>query len=380
MLIEIKGVQFVNKGAELMLYAILDKIDQYWPDAEICMEPNTNSPFVKRGKIGAYQKLRLVKNRFDFNGLSYYLPQSIRNSLKNNFGIVTEPDVDVILDASGFAYGDQWSYLPLKQISSIANRLRKKDKRYIVLPQALGPFTSLKLKTAATEFFEAASIVFARDTSSFKHVKNCSKLANVIQAPDFTNLLKPELPEAYNHLTGKVAIIPNSKILSQKNPDKYWRESYVMFLVMLVQKAQEKGEQVFLLNHEGASDQLICDEINNALINEVQIVTPENSLDVKAIIGHCRWVFSSRFHGCVSAFSQAVPCLATSWSHKYQELFADYQQEKWLVTQQYSSEKLTRFLSDFIDAYDQTKQTLAVQADVEQMKALTMWETVTQLV
>lgn len=106
MLIEIKGVQFVNKGAELMLHAIIEKIKVLWPDAQYCLVPDSNSPYLSRAKVGAFQKLNFRKNVVNLNGIFYLLPKLIRNYFKNKWGIVTEADVDMILDASGFKYGD----------------------------------------------------------------------------------------------------------------------------------------------------------------------------------------------------------------------------------------------------------------------------------
>lgn len=376
MLIEIKGVQFVNKGAELMLYAILDKVKTTWPGAEICMEPDQNSPYIKRAQIGAYQKVRLIKNRFDFNGLSYFLPKRLRQFLKQTLGVVTEADVDMVLDASGFLYGDQWNYLPLKQSSSIAKRFRDKNKAYVLMPQALGPFTHPKYQSAAKVLVENARLVFARDEASLEHVQKLTSQSNTILAPDFTNLLTPPLPEDYQHLIGQVAIIPNSKMISHSNKNHDWRTKYVDVLVAITKAAQNAGQTVFLLNHEGKGDQAICESINQALSEKVDVVEPDSCLAIKAIIGNCAWVVSSRYHGCVSALSQSIPCLGTSWSHKYEALFADYGHKDWLIDIALTEQSLHTFVEQFNAGRSHNHDSLTSNVNDIKVKAETVWATI----
>src|SRR5690606_30076167 len=55
-----------------------------------------------------------------------------------------------------------------------------------------------------------------------------------------------------------------------------------------------------------------------------RVITEQNPRILKAIIGKARLVIGSRFHALVCALTQAVPAIASGWSHKYQALFEDY--------------------------------------------------------
>ena len=69
-----------------------------------------------------------------------YIPKRTRVHIKNKWGIVFEADIDLVLDASGFAYGDQWGVINLINTSNEILRLKNRGAKYIFLPQALGPF------------------------------------------------------------------------------------------------------------------------------------------------------------------------------------------------------------------------------------------------
>lgn len=373
MIIEIKGVQFVNKGAELMLQAILKKITEHNPEWKICLAPNKNSPYLKRAEVNALQKVTFRKNIIDLNWLFYLIPKKIRAYFLNSWGLVTEADVDVILDASGFAYGDQWSDLVLQQTAQEVRRFKRKNKKYIFMPQALGPFTRNVNKKWAKIAFENAALTFARESISFSEVNNLlPNLRSLYQAPDFTNLILGNdfVP---NILEDAIAIIPNSKMLSSKNKNKEWQVRYIPIFVFIIQWLQRNGEMVYLLNHEGSSDGDICIEINKELECPLPIFSPKNALEVKSFIGKSKFIVCSRYHGCVSALTQLVPCISTSWSHKYEELFDEYHLTHLLLKSDATQEEIDVLLNYLHSNYTKEKQQLLQYAELYKALSSEMW-------
>lgn len=373
MLVEIKGVQFINKGAELMLHAVIQKLEQDIPEAQIVLDPKPSSPYEKRAKLGALQKLSLRKLFIDLNQLSYWLPKKLRGSLKKKWGIVTEADIDVVLDASGFAYGDQFRPIIIQQMCSEVKRAARNGKKYVLLPQALGTFSRPKDVKRLKSALPKATFVFPREQSSFDNVNHLvGDLEHIQQFPDFTNLVKGVLPEYFTHGQTKVLIIPNSNMISSRNKNKAWQESYVTILSRCVEAVKEKGYEPVLLNHEGKDDETICRAIIDAVGN-LELIEEADPLKVKGIIGASKGIICSRFHGCVSALTQGIPSLGTSWSHKYERLYEEYGVSNCLIQPDSSVEELSEQVELLLSGGASPDK-----GKIEHYKSLTsqMWQTI----
>ncbi len=340
MYIEIKGVQFVNKGAELMLHAVLQQLKVMQPDARVVLQSNVNSPYVARAKLGAYQKAGLRFFGIEFNAYSYWLPKKVRNWLINQYGVVTEADIDLVLDASGFAYGDQWPENNSLYLADELERFQRKGKTYVFLPQAFGPFNRPLEQKRLRESLGSAALVCARDESSFAYLQQLMGQSDrLCLLPDFTNLVQPaqlesELP------ANTLMIIPNHQMLSERNPDPLWRQNYLSVLRRFIDIAQQNAMHIVVLNHEGVKDLALCQQLLQGKSDKIELISEPDPLKVKALIGQSRAVMCSRFHGCVSALSQSIPCIGTSWSHKYEALFADYQSAELLIRPDLTAEQL----------------------------------------
>jgi len=317
MIIEIRGTGTYNKGAELMAHAILEHFRQ--------KDDSNSTKFVVTRRFGTYQErtnlgmyTKLPTSRFDRSKFIKFLISSSRLV----HGFVREEEIDIIIDASGFAYSDQWGPGPAERlVKQIQARQRRGSNKLILLPQAFGPFTSDRTQSAFKEIQESADLIFAREEESYNYIKSLDGCLNNLRiAPDFTNMVQGIVPQTWKSNSSCVLIIPNTRMLDKTDPQN--SQNYLKFLCNCINETIKRGLQPTLLLHSPEDNcfvQLLREQ--QATLN---VVYESNPLNIKGIIGTAYFVIGSRFHALVNAFSQGVPAIGTGWSHKYTYLFQEY--------------------------------------------------------
>ena len=171
-----------------MLVAIRQQLAGWDRKIELAVDGSFGS-YRDKARHGLLQKYRVSKPGRAQLSLAL-MPQSLRRSA----GLVREREIDAVLDASGFAFGDQ---LPLQRSERFAQdceRWARQGKPVILLPQALGPFENAPHRAAFKRIAASATIVFARDEQSLSWARDVvGSDADVLLAPDITILVRPEL-------------------------------------------------------------------------------------------------------------------------------------------------------------------------------------------
>lgn len=375
MIVEIRKAGFVNKGAELMLHAVMQKVQERYPDATLVMAPShkgASQPFHKLAKLGFYPKAWLWRYGIQWGDFAIFLPQKLREM----YGLIMDKEVDVVLDAAGFSYSDQWGVGNCKELARSSKRWKKRGTKVILLPQALGPYESAEIKPWVKQWTENTDMIFAREIDSYKHLTNLVGEQNKIKLfPDFTNLVKGTLPANYDSSNKRIALVPNYRMIDKTS--KQESEAYLPFMIRCAKYLVERGALPFVLVHEGANDQMLAENISEA-VGGIPIIKESDPLHIKGILGSCDATIGSRFHGLVSALSQGVPSLATGWSHKYLRLFEDYGFKEGLVTVLDTEKELHKKIDLLLkpESYKPLKQQLTEKS--EQLKKLSeeMWSLV----
>lgn len=286
-------------------------------DHRLAVEPWIGE-YAVRARLGLYQKLWLKRLGPAAGVPAGVLPRRIRRWL----GVVTEREIAGVLDAAGFAYGDQVGAARTERAAADAGRWRANGQKVILLPQALGPFTSRRIRVAATRLIERSDLVFARDPVSLAAVRDLGvDDGHVGLAPDFTIGL-PATPVPAPTTGPHGYVIPNSKVVTFGGAASEQR--YLEFLVGCIRALERRSVRPFILIHEGREDATIAEALRAAAGAGVEVLREDDPLALKGLIGQCQVVIGSRFHGLVSALAQAVPVVAVGWSHKYAGLLADY--------------------------------------------------------
>ena len=327
MRIVLSGVETNNKGAELMLYAILQELERTNPNAEVYISPD----MLKQG-------LEYVRTSIDLcflpkpSGIVRFLRKCKITGALNRLGFISGylnhlmpvDNVDYFIDGSGLLFSDKRISSPLfAKIWDKKLELYKRNRSKIIfLPQGFGPIEKQCTIDTIAALDKYADLIFAREKTSFNYLSAAVVNKDKVKLyTDFTSLVDGEVPSLYEHLKGKVCIIPNIQMINKGVVSK---TDYFNILSDMVDTCKSSGYDVYMLNHEGIKDENLAKEFIALRNDNIELVTGLNALEVKGLISTAYLVISSRFHGVASSLNSYVPCLATSWHHKYAELFEDF--------------------------------------------------------
>jgi polysaccharide pyruvyl transferase WcaK-like protein len=372
MIFEIRKVGFTNKGAELMLHAIIQYLNENLIDPTLAIIPY-RKPYRKRAELGLYQIVASGK-RFFGRSSTVIAPFKL---VRENYGLILDRDIDIVLDAAGFSYGDIWRDVNCKELAVSSKKWKRQGKTIVLLPQALGPFEKKCNRKNIKEAVKNIDLIYARDKDSYNNLVSVVGLSEKIKmAPDFTNILDGIVPPSFKATNLDFCLIPNYRMIDKTSQEK--SEAYIPLMVKCVKYIQSKGYHPFFLIHGGKKDRILAERINDSLINRIPLLSEDNPRKIKGIIGACKGTVGSRFHGLVSALSQSIPSLSTGWSHKYKNLFEDYNFPEGLIDVLINDDELYQRLDTITDKEKSEELKKVLKEKSEQQKILTrkMWEEV----
>lgn len=383
MIIEIKGASFENYGAWLMLTSVIQRLDKIAPNALIVMAARGQTTSQRRNELGALRKINLRARWLDLNGATRFIPGFLRNFLRRR-GVVFECDLDVIIDIAGFAYSDQWGSnyaYAIRHAVAEAKRLGQSGRHYIFMPQAFGPFSVPSTRDMIREKLPHASLVAARDPVSYANIKDITgEFDGLVVRGDFTNaadaidvpnhqVTKPYLSRPY------MVVVPNTHMLGEHSSQTQWSDTYIDVLSMAVEKAVELNLSVVLINFGGPMDQGLIDELQTRWPSAQQALVASD-LEAKVLVAGATLAIASRYHACICALSSGVPCFGTSWSHKYEALYADYGVLELMLRPGISSEELADMIDEASQPGANIRERLAERAGSLHSQTEALWKTV----
>jgi len=323
----ISGANFINKGAEAMMYITLEECIIRFPTAKYIIQLQSGFYVIRSleelKKLSKKVLLTPKKNKFK------KLKEIIKNYKRSN----------LLIDVSGFSLSSQIGVKEsIKYLLKIYLCKLFKTK-VVLLPQSFGPFDyprPLKfiLKKIIKRVFKYPEAIFVREKKSNEYLRLIG-VKNAILSTDLvlqnnTLINKIEINEDINNISEgkKVALVVNKRLYEQCGVEKVNKQ-----YVYIINKLKEYGNKIYLLCH-ASDDYEICKDIKKHFPNDDNIVVLENILscfEFQIFSRNFNYIIAARYHSIVHAFKENIPCIALGWSIKYEELLMNLNQEKYLI-------------------------------------------------
>lgn len=373
--IEILGVGFTNKGAQLMLIAVVEELARSCPGARLAIRTKHLKNW-DPGELNVFQKPSISESLLG----DLVLRIRFNKKARKYHHMILDPEIDAVLDASGFKYSDFFGHTSIHRRGKRIRKWNKAGKRIVLLPQAFGPLKVPRVRKAIQNIAENVDLMFPRDRESYDYVSSVvGERSNIRICPDFTNLVKGTRPDYFTVNKPRACLIPNAQMIA-KTADMIG-ESYIPFMSKCARFLKGADLDPFILLH-AKGDRPLAQKIQKMANMNLDVIEEADPVKLKGIIGSCYLVVGSRFHALTSALSQGVPAVAVGWSHKYEQLFDEYGCNELLISNlDFNVEALQKLQMLISPAnHERVVLTLEQSAKVEVQKVEQMWRDVIEVI
>lgn len=367
------GANLCNRGAEAMLLTVVKALLSRFPHADVRAASYAKEDRSRAGMIhfddpgGSQFSYTLIENRkraitIAAQLLVVLIPAWLLPSLLvNRMAFIREINAaDMVIDLSGFALSDDrplWRVAIYWLEAATSDALRTP---FIAMTQAFGPFHRTLTRLLARSAIRRSNLAIARGNASAKHLESLGFLRgkDFRISVDITYALEPAPLSIANEIIGDtdspiIGIVPNTNIY-KRSTGKALENSYVQLLSELCNhSAHTLNASPILICHEHYEDRFDDFDLARLVQNKTNDMCKPRIIParypatvMKALIGRCDLVVSSRFHAMIAALSSATPVLVVSWAHKYAESMCSAGIESYIIDAAHTSTSEAKSLLD----------------------------------
>ncbi|MGM0404978.1 MAG: Coenzyme F420 hydrogenase/dehydrogenase, beta subunit C-terminal domain [Thermoplasmatota archaeon] len=380
----ILGGNLFNKGAQAMTFTVVDQVKRRFPEKNVYLfkSRDFDRDELEKQKYNfeimpwdVLTRVNLLSAGKTFTGeespyLKYY--QGIQKIFEDAF---------LIVDISGYALssqmGDPDMLLPIKEYDYLLNIMvaKRYDIPFYILPQSIGPFeypfsVKMILYPMMKRYLKYPEKIFPREKNGVKSVKKFTQ-ENVEHARDIVlmnqgyetdNIFSNMELKYFEIPDGSVALVPNSKIMENSDPDKIYS-----VYKMMIRELLSYGKRVYIIRHS-PEDFEICMKIKDSFSenDEVIWISEElNAVELEDVISKFDFIIGSRYHSIIHAYKNKIPALVLGWAVKYEELLKDFEQVEYHI---YAREGLNKLevikkLRKLLEKYPSEKKVIETRLD-----------------
>lgn len=383
----IVGANFNNKGAQSMLFITIYELKKRFTDCKIYFateeQYNENEYKFSRLYYSARAKKIALGDHVFFHEIGGFVKSIGKWILRKKNGMFLFNDVknvikeiDAIIDISGFNIGSKWSVDDQERYLDNIRLAKLYNISIFLMPQSFGDFNYTKEKehllSEISELFKYPKIIFAREKEGCQALKNEFNLNNVIYSTDlvlqnngvdlfciYNNIPEMILPTVKNN---SVAIIPNYQCFHHGDS-----KSILQVYQILIEYLLEKDKNIYLIKHS-REDGSICEKIAGQMKGaNLNIINNDFScFEYDLFVKRFEFIICSRFHGCVHAYRNYIPCILLGWAIKYKELAENVGQGQYafdITANDFNADNVISAIDNMINNIDEESNQIKIHVN-----------------